>query len=145
MAGPPGGRLRMVLSLRLNDGGAPGRTLADGAEPPSERWRGPRADVRRWCWTPAGEPRLSGDSHGRCAGGRSARKKPGRRHLPPTHRIGPNHTHSPPEERRMPGITREEVAHLARLARLELKGEELDHFAGQLDDIIGAVARVSEV
>ncbi|CAM5583548.1 Asp-tRNA(Asn)/Glu-tRNA(Gln) amidotransferase subunit GatC [Streptomyces tanashiensis] len=33
----------------------------------------------------------------------------------------------------MPGITREEVAHLARLARLELKGEELDHFAGQLD------------
>ena len=45
----------------------------------------------------------------------------------------------------MPGITREEVAHLARLARLELKGEELEHFAGQLDDIIGAVARVSEV
>lgn len=45
----------------------------------------------------------------------------------------------------MPGITREEVAHLARLARLELKPEELDHFAGQLDDIIGAVARVSEV
>ena len=45
----------------------------------------------------------------------------------------------------MPGITREEVAHLARLARLELKAEELDHFAGQLDDIIGAVARVSEV
>jgi aspartyl-tRNA(Asn)/glutamyl-tRNA(Gln) amidotransferase subunit C len=30
----------------------------------------------------------------------------------------------------MPGITREEVAHLARLARLELKPEELDHFAG---------------
>ena len=45
----------------------------------------------------------------------------------------------------MPGITREEVAHLGRLARLELSGEELDHFAGQLDDIIGAVARVSEV
>ncbi len=45
----------------------------------------------------------------------------------------------------MPGITREEVAHLGRLARMELSGEELDHFAGQLDDIIGAVARVSEV
>jgi aspartyl-tRNA(Asn)/glutamyl-tRNA(Gln) amidotransferase subunit C len=45
----------------------------------------------------------------------------------------------------MPGITREEVAHLARLARLELTAEELDHFAGQLDDIIGAVARVSDV
>ncbi|MEV7522595.1 Asp-tRNA(Asn)/Glu-tRNA(Gln) amidotransferase subunit GatC [Streptomyces sp. NPDC091371] len=44
----------------------------------------------------------------------------------------------------MPGITREEVAHLARLARLELRGAELDHFAGQLDAVIGAVARVSE-
>ncbi|MBB5935909.1 Asp-tRNA(Asn)/Glu-tRNA(Gln) amidotransferase subunit GatC [Streptomyces zagrosensis] len=45
----------------------------------------------------------------------------------------------------MPGITREEVAHLARLSRLELKDEELDHFAGQLDVIIGAVARVADV
>lgn len=45
----------------------------------------------------------------------------------------------------MPGITREEVAHLGRLSRLELKDEELDHFASQLDEIIGAVARVSEV
>ncbi|WP_335974273.1 MULTISPECIES: Asp-tRNA(Asn)/Glu-tRNA(Gln) amidotransferase subunit GatC [Streptomycetaceae] len=45
----------------------------------------------------------------------------------------------------MPGITPEEVAHLGRLARMELSREELDHFAGQLDDIIGAVARVSEV
>ncbi|MDT0306806.1 Asp-tRNA(Asn)/Glu-tRNA(Gln) amidotransferase subunit GatC [Streptomyces sp. DSM 44917] len=44
----------------------------------------------------------------------------------------------------MPGITREEVAHLARLARLELTAEELDHFAGQLGDIIGAVARVAD-
>ncbi|MDQ0751474.1 aspartyl/glutamyl-tRNA(Asn/Gln) amidotransferase C subunit [Streptomyces africanus] len=60
--------------------------------------------------------------------------------------IGLGHIHSlTPEDRCMPGITREEVAHLARLARLELKPEELDHFAGQLDDIIGAVARVSEV
>ncbi|NLU67010.1 Asp-tRNA(Asn)/Glu-tRNA(Gln) amidotransferase subunit GatC [Streptomyces sp. HNM0574] len=45
----------------------------------------------------------------------------------------------------MPGISREEVAHLARLARLELKDEELEHFAGQLGDIIGAVASVSDV
>jgi aspartyl-tRNA(Asn)/glutamyl-tRNA(Gln) amidotransferase subunit C len=45
----------------------------------------------------------------------------------------------------MAGITREEVAHLGKLARLELSAEELDHFAGQLDDIIGAVARVAEV
>ncbi|MFC1420262.1 MULTISPECIES: Asp-tRNA(Asn)/Glu-tRNA(Gln) amidotransferase subunit GatC [Streptacidiphilus] len=45
----------------------------------------------------------------------------------------------------MPGITREEVAHLARLSRLELKAEELDHFAEQLNDIVDAVARVSEI
>ena len=45
----------------------------------------------------------------------------------------------------MPGITREEVAHLARLSRLELKAEELDHFAEQLNAIVDAVARVSEI
>ena len=45
----------------------------------------------------------------------------------------------------MSAITREEVAHLARLARLALADEELDHFAAQLDQIVGAVARVSEV
>lgn len=42
-------------------------------------------------------------------------------------------------------ITRAEVAHLARLARLELGEKELDHFAAQLDVIIAAVARVAEV
>ncbi|WP_214104622.1 Asp-tRNA(Asn)/Glu-tRNA(Gln) amidotransferase subunit GatC [Acrocarpospora catenulata] len=42
-------------------------------------------------------------------------------------------------------ITREEVAHLARLSRLALADEELDHFAAQLDQIVGAVARVAEV
>jgi len=42
-------------------------------------------------------------------------------------------------------ITRDEVAHLARLSRLALGEEELEHFAGQLDQIIGAVARVQEV
>lgn len=42
-------------------------------------------------------------------------------------------------------ITREEVAHLARLSRLALSDAELDRFAGQLDVIIGAVARVQEV
>jgi aspartyl-tRNA(Asn)/glutamyl-tRNA(Gln) amidotransferase subunit C len=71
--------------------------------------------------------------------------KPFHGHGSPPHRIGPKPHTLTPEDRCMPGITREEVAHLARLARLELKGEELDHFAGQLDDIIGAVARVSEV
>jgi aspartyl-tRNA(Asn)/glutamyl-tRNA(Gln) amidotransferase subunit C len=42
-------------------------------------------------------------------------------------------------------ITRDEVAHLARLSRLALGEEELGHLAGQLDQIIGAVARVQEV
>jgi aspartyl-tRNA(Asn)/glutamyl-tRNA(Gln) amidotransferase subunit C len=42
-------------------------------------------------------------------------------------------------------ITREEVAHLAMLSRLALSEDELDRFAGQLDVIITAVARVQEV
>jgi aspartyl-tRNA(Asn)/glutamyl-tRNA(Gln) amidotransferase subunit C len=42
-------------------------------------------------------------------------------------------------------ISREDVAHLARLARLAVTDEELDLFAGQLDVILGAVARVGEV
>jgi aspartyl-tRNA(Asn)/glutamyl-tRNA(Gln) amidotransferase subunit C len=42
-------------------------------------------------------------------------------------------------------ITSEEVAHLARLSRLALTDAEIEHFTGQLDAIIGAVARVQEV
>lgn len=42
-------------------------------------------------------------------------------------------------------ITRDEVAHLARLSRLALGEDELDHFAAQLDVIISSVARVQEV
>jgi aspartyl-tRNA(Asn)/glutamyl-tRNA(Gln) amidotransferase subunit C len=42
-------------------------------------------------------------------------------------------------------ITRDDVAHLARLSRLALADDELDHLAGQLDEIIAAVARVQEV
>ena len=42
-------------------------------------------------------------------------------------------------------ITRDEVAHLAKLSRLALPDDELDRFAGQLDVIIAAVARVGEV
>jgi len=45
----------------------------------------------------------------------------------------------------MPSITRDEVSHLARLARLALTEEELVHYAEQLDVILGAVAQVSEV
>jgi aspartyl-tRNA(Asn)/glutamyl-tRNA(Gln) amidotransferase subunit C len=44
-----------------------------------------------------------------------------------------------------PRISRDEVAHLARLARLAVSEDELDLFAGQLDVILGAVARVGEV
>ncbi len=45
----------------------------------------------------------------------------------------------------MPALSRDDVAHLARLARLELTDEELGHYAEQLDVILGAVQRVSEV
>ena len=42
-------------------------------------------------------------------------------------------------------ITRDQVAHLGRLARLALTEDELDHYSAQLADILGAVARVTEV
>jgi aspartyl-tRNA(Asn)/glutamyl-tRNA(Gln) amidotransferase subunit C len=45
----------------------------------------------------------------------------------------------------MPAFDRDTVAHLARLSRLELTDEELTHFGEQLEVILGAVARVSEV
>lgn len=45
----------------------------------------------------------------------------------------------------MAAISRAEVAHLARLARLAVSEEELDRFASQLDVILQAVARVGEV
>jgi aspartyl-tRNA(Asn)/glutamyl-tRNA(Gln) amidotransferase subunit C len=45
----------------------------------------------------------------------------------------------------MAAISREEVAHLARLSRLAVTEQELDQFAGQLDVILQAVTRVGEV
>jgi aspartyl-tRNA(Asn)/glutamyl-tRNA(Gln) amidotransferase subunit C len=42
-------------------------------------------------------------------------------------------------------ISREEVVHVARLARLALTEEELDRFAGQLDAILEAVGKVAEL
>ncbi len=45
----------------------------------------------------------------------------------------------------MADLTRDEVAHLAMLARLSLDEAELDRYAGQLDQILHAVARVGEV
>ena len=44
-----------------------------------------------------------------------------------------------------PPISREDVAHLARLARIAMSDSELDYLAGQLEVILGAVARVQEV
>lgn len=45
----------------------------------------------------------------------------------------------------MATISRDEVAHLARLARLAVTEQELETFAEQLDVILQAVARVREV
>ena len=45
----------------------------------------------------------------------------------------------------MPAISRDEVAHLARLSRLDLTEAELDQFAGQLDSILSHVRAVAEV
>ncbi|GAA2545657.1 Asp-tRNA(Asn)/Glu-tRNA(Gln) amidotransferase subunit GatC [Winogradskya consettensis] len=45
----------------------------------------------------------------------------------------------------MAAISREEVAHLARLSRLAVTEDELDMFAGQLDVILQSVARIGDV
>ena len=45
----------------------------------------------------------------------------------------------------MAAISREDVAHLAKLARIDMNDAELDHLAQELDVILGAVARVQEV
>ncbi len=45
----------------------------------------------------------------------------------------------------VPAISRDEVAHLARLSRLALTDDELDQFAGQLDSILSHVRTISEV
>ena len=45
----------------------------------------------------------------------------------------------------MSQISRDEVAHLARLARLALTDAELDSYAGQLDAILGHVSQIQAV
>ena len=45
----------------------------------------------------------------------------------------------------MAAISRDEVARLAKLARLALTDAELDSFAGQLDAILGHVSQVQSV
>ena len=45
----------------------------------------------------------------------------------------------------MSKISREDVANLARLARIEMTDSELDHLSTELSVILDAVARVQEV
>ena len=45
----------------------------------------------------------------------------------------------------MAGITRDEVLHVARLARLELTDAEVEKFQGQLSAILEAVSKVAEL
>jgi aspartyl-tRNA(Asn)/glutamyl-tRNA(Gln) amidotransferase subunit C len=42
-------------------------------------------------------------------------------------------------------IDREQILHVARLARLALTEEEVERLGSQLGDILGAVAKVSEL
>ncbi len=45
----------------------------------------------------------------------------------------------------MSSLSREQVAHVAMLARIHLTDDELDTLAGQLDQIVGFVATVGEI
>jgi aspartyl-tRNA(Asn)/glutamyl-tRNA(Gln) amidotransferase subunit C len=45
----------------------------------------------------------------------------------------------------MAGISRDEVLHVARLARLELTDDEVSKFQEQLSAIIDAISKVSEL
>ncbi|MFD2838959.1 Asp-tRNA(Asn)/Glu-tRNA(Gln) amidotransferase subunit GatC [Populibacterium corticicola] len=45
----------------------------------------------------------------------------------------------------MSTISRDEVARVAALARIELRPEELDRLAGELEVIVQSVAQVSEI
>lgn len=45
----------------------------------------------------------------------------------------------------MSDISRDEVAHLAKLARLSLPEDELDQYAQQIDGIVATVAQVRQV
>ena len=45
----------------------------------------------------------------------------------------------------MPAISRDDVSHLAKLARIDIPEDQLDHYASQLDAILDAVAQISSV
>jgi aspartyl-tRNA(Asn)/glutamyl-tRNA(Gln) amidotransferase subunit C len=42
-------------------------------------------------------------------------------------------------------VDREQLLHVARLARLELREDEIERLGAQLNDILAAVSRVSEL
>lgn len=45
----------------------------------------------------------------------------------------------------MSGISQEDVAHLAHLARINIPADQLGHYATQLDSILHAIEQISEV
>ena len=45
----------------------------------------------------------------------------------------------------MASITREQILHVARLARLELRDDEIERLGAELNDILAAVAKVAEL
>lgn len=45
----------------------------------------------------------------------------------------------------MSNLSRDDVAHVAMLARIQLTDDELDRLAGQLDQIVDWVGKVNEV
>lgn len=45
----------------------------------------------------------------------------------------------------MPPMKQEEIAHLARLARIKLTNEELHRFEGELSSIVSYVSTISEI
>jgi aspartyl-tRNA(Asn)/glutamyl-tRNA(Gln) amidotransferase subunit C len=45
----------------------------------------------------------------------------------------------------MAELTREQLLHVAHLARLELRDEELERLGAQLNDILAAVSKVAEL
>jgi aspartyl-tRNA(Asn)/glutamyl-tRNA(Gln) amidotransferase subunit C len=49
------------------------------------------------------------------------------------------------EDGSMASIDREQILHVARLARLELGEDEVERLGAQLNDILAAVAKVSEL
>src|ERR1700742_2375107 len=57
----------------------------------------------------------------------------------------PEPTGAPAERPDQPAISRDELAHLATLARIDLSDAELDHLAPQLSVILESIASIRDV